>query len=243
MMWKEAWWLAVRELKYQWKAILATLLFTVFIALLTSELFTYLIQSKDTYRLYLLDVIFLGLTPSLATLFISKPYLSFSTISDDPFTKRIAFFRLLPIPIEVLSRSRMIFTMLLLVMMSLFFYTVIFLTLPLQIPEPFFTSNEFLKFALFWFGYALALSGFMPFLEFGLNSRMFFILQFVIAAVLAIGLLSLYPMTEKGIIAWSFYLLKDWGWNAVILSWLIGTISVWGWKCALHHRFMYRDYV
>ncbi|WP_167577678.1 hypothetical protein [Ammoniphilus sp. YIM 78166] len=66
----------------------------------------------------MLDILFVITTLSLGAIFMSGPYLSFRTIKEDPFNKRMAMLRSLPIPVSVLSLSRMIMMLITLIVTS-----------------------------------------------------------------------------------------------------------------------------
>lgn len=248
-MWKDSCWLAYRELRFQWPALLATTFAAVILASAAAEALVRLIQFLDNPDLYfypfVLDLLFLGVTPSFAALFMSKPYLSFSTLSEDPFTKRMAAYRVMPISLEVISKSRIIFTLMVLAFVSSVFYTVIYLILKLHslhLPQDVYTGKQFIIFALFWFGYALALSGFNSFIEFGLNSRLFFILPCIFIIIIVISIVLIHLYSGKSAVEWSLLFLDKWSWKAVALSLLAGVIGMYGWKQALHYRLKKRDY-
>jgi len=179
-MWKQSWWLTKKEMKYNGYAFIFTGLVTILFGLWASMPLHQAVQQVfvSLNHSIVLDVIFVGLTPAFAALFMSVPYLSFRTIKEDPFSKRMAFYRVLPISIHVLSMSRMMLMLITLLIMSSLFY----LTLTVALPEQFYeymTVYEFVIFILLWLGYAFALGGSNTVIEFGTNGKFLFIVPFI----------------------------------------------------------------
>ncbi|MGO4886600.1 hypothetical protein ACJ2A9_02490 [Anaerobacillus sp. MEB173] len=246
-MFQQAFWLAKKELKAQWIAISLTLLATIFIAIFSSILLDQSVRKLfgDEMMFYnhtLLDIIFLVLTPSFAAIFMSRPYLNFQTVKDDPFSKRMALLRSLPIPIPTLSLSRILLMVGTLLMMSFAFY----LTITIVLPGHFFellTPVEYLIFILFWFGYALAIGGINPFIEYGTNGKILHIVPWAFIVVFFVTVFIFYNLVDQGIVETVLVLIKSHGWPLAIISLLVGVWGSYIWNKFLTIRLSKRDYL
>lgn len=191
-----------------------------------------------------LDVIFLGLTPSFAALLVSTPYLRLRTIWEDPFTKRMAFYRSLPIPLNVLAMSRTMLTLMVFIIMLTVFYTTMYVSLVLSGR---FLSDvapaEFMMFVLFWVGYALLLSGGNTFIESGTNGKMLHLFPFINMLVLLLVIAVTYHLSKKGIVEWALIFVQYSGWLGVLAALLSGMAGCYVWHIVLTRRLSTRDYL
>src|SRR5699024_895317 len=183
-MWKDAWWLTKKEINMQLSGILVTFIVAIFIGFLTTSYLYTLVQSmfvnqEAHLNFFILDLIFLGITPTFAAVFMSKHYLQFQTMKSDPFGKRLAMYRSMPISIDILTLSRILFMLIILFINSLLFYVVIYIALP---GDVYLDQKLLLAFSLFWFGYALMLGGVNTFMESGTNCEIFFLYSFSLLA-------------------------------------------------------------
>lgn len=173
---------------------------------------------------------------------MSKPYLSYRAAKENPYTKRLALLRSLPIPVSVLSLSRTIFMIMTLMTMSVAYY----LAITVALPNGFFETvsiTEYLLFILFWFGYALALAGMNPFMEYGTNGKILHTIPFVFLALLFAAAFFVYPHFDQGIVSWSFGLIREYGIGAVLLSLFAGVVGCFLWNRLLTIRLAKRDYM
>lgn len=238
----------MKELQYQWRAMIGTVFVVILFGLITSTIIGEMIQhivnadSNRYYNRFVVDLIFLGVTPSLAALLVSKPYLDISAIAEDPLSKRMALYRMLPIPIKVLSRSRIIVAVITLMIMLSIFYAVLFLALPKEALH-FVSFSKWVLFCLIWFGYALALSGSIPYVESGMSTKAIYVFSFVNLILLIAFLVVIYFISDRSLVEWSFVILESWGLIAAIVSLLVGCLGLHGWRIALERRLVNRDYM
>ncbi|MFC0562510.1 hypothetical protein [Halalkalibacter alkalisediminis] len=246
-MYQQAFWLAKKEFKSQWVAIALTLVVTIFLALVSAALLEQSVRKLSGtetifYNRMLLDIMFVGLTPSFAAIFMSRPYLNFQTIKDDPFSKRMAFFRTLPIPVSILSLSRIFLMVGTLIIMSFAFY----LTITIAVPAHFFelmTPVEYLIFILFWLGYALAIGGVNPFVEYGTNGKILHLLPWVFIVVFLITVFIFYSLVGLSIVEMILVLIKSHGWPLAAVSIFVGVCGSYIWNKLLTMRLSKRDYL
>lgn len=246
-MFKQAMWLAKKELKYQWIAFLLTVIVTIVFALFTSTLLDQAARKlfgEETmyYNFILLDILFVAMTPSLAAIYISKPYLNIQAVKDDPFSKRMAFLRSLPISVSVLALSRTLIMLTTLLVMSVAFY----ITITIALPDTFFSLislKEYGIFVLFWFGYALAIGGVNPFIEFGTNGKILHLNPFISIVIFLVVVLNFYHFVGQGVVEWVITLVKIHGLPFAVYALLIGAIGSYGWNILLLLRLKKRDYL
>lgn len=244
-MWKDAWWLTKKEINMQLPGIIATFLAAVFIGILTTQYLNNVLNSifnnyEAPLNYFVLDLIFLGITPSFAAVFMSKPYTQFQTMKNDPFGKRLAMYRSLPISIDILTGSRILFMLLILSMNHLLFYGVIYLALPGDVsPLP----NQLWLFPLFWFGYALLLGGVNQFMESGTNGKGLFIFSFSYLLFLIIAIIIVQHYWSISIVAASIILIANYPVMSVSISFLCGIGGCFVLSKLLKKRLLMRDYV
>lgn len=246
-MLQQAFWLVKKEIKTQWGAIVLTVGATTLIAFFTSLLLDHSVRhyfgTNETFdRHMFLDVIFLVLSPSFGAIFMARPYLTFQTIKEDPFSKRMAFLRSLPIPIATLSLSRMLLMLVILFIMSLTF----FITITIALPTEFFellTVREYFIFILFWFGYALMMAGMNPYIEFGTNGKVLHIVPWILVVVFLSIFLCFYVVVGQGVVETMLILVKNYGWPVALISIMIGVCATFIWNQLLTMRLRRRDYL
>lgn len=248
-MLKDAVWLAKKEYQYQWRALIATFIASLFIGTLTGFLLSGANESEvrdfsEFIQRYVLDLFFVGVAPSFATFFMAKPYLSLQNAKQNPYGKRMAVLRSLPVPVSVLSLSRIILMISTLVIMSLAFYgmmgTVLF-GIAGSVFD-FLTFGEFIIFGFFWFGFAMVVGGISPYIEYGMKGTMLHILPYLYMGVFV--LVEMFLMINGvGIVETSFEIVKSVGWIAALISMLVGIIFCYGWNQLLKVRLENRDYL
>lgn len=244
MKWSHTWWLTKKELKYNRIYFILTFIMVLFFSLIASSQLEQLANqglNETMFRQHFpLDVIFLVLTMSFGVLFVSTPYLSFRTIKEDPFSKRMALYRSLPIPLDVLSRSRMLLMIVILLVLSAAF----FIALYLGVSEDFFlflSRSEYIAFALLWIGFALFFNGINPVVEFGTSGRFLYIYSLFLFIFFIVMKLAFIFIVGQGIVEWSISIILKYGWKASILSLVIGGIASYLWYLVLKKRLLTRN--
>lgn len=246
-MWKQAWWLVGKEIKFQWRAFTATMIATFIISLAVINVLVgidsrgELIQETFYFRMFMMDFIFLGLTPSFAAIYMAGPYLSFRSFNEDPFGKRLAVYRALPVPIGVLIRSRMLLMLVTLLTMSAVFYTSIITALNVADMMP--NIGLLVSFICTWFGYALALGTVNAYVEFGTNGRVLWIYPFVFVLTFLGTAIFIHRKAGTSIVEWSYTLAQNYGWAAAVISIVIGAVISIGVGQLLKKRLLKRDYL
>ncbi|WP_018932183.1 hypothetical protein [Gracilibacillus lacisalsi] len=258
-MWKNSWWIAKRELKMQIPGIILTLLFTIFIGIIiTPTFYLNIINLFEDAGIYgsrlvfeghtvyidsiLIDAIFLGFTPCLSALFMWGPYVSLRAIKEDPFGKRLAVYRSLPVSTEVLTLSRILFMLVIFVLFSAAFY----LTITISVPNSIFIHleyHQFLAFVLFWIGYALVIGSLNPYIESGTNGKVLYIYSFIMMVCLILVLFLVHQVWNTSIVNTTILLLTRAPVIPVIVSLTCGILGVITMAKLLNKRLSERDYL
>lgn len=247
-MFQDAFWLATQEYKYHWLGLISTLMTGIVLGALTGLI---LLNDGAGLRVnsvlvnqFIVDLLFIGMAPSFATLFMSKPYLSYKEAKQNPYAKRMAVLRTLPISVSVLAFSRILFMLMTLVIMSLAFYGMMAIVLFLYSDGGDFSGvGEFVIFMCVWFGFMLAVGGISPYIEYGADAKWIHILSYVYMALFILFEVALYNLFGIGIVEKSILLIKNIGWPLAAASLLTGAICCYGWKTALQRRLENRDYI
>ncbi|MFD1851627.1 hypothetical protein [Oceanobacillus bengalensis] len=247
---KDAIRLAKMEYKHHFMAVILTFLASIFIGLITGLLLTessaikWRVDSPFMNRL-LLDLIFVGVAPAFATFFMAKPYLSFQTAKHDPYVKRMALLRTLPVPVSVLALSRTLLMLSSLVIMSLAFYGTMIAVVFINTASfsELMTASELFIFIVVWLGYMLTMGGLNPYIEYGTSGKTLHTIQFIFGGIFLIFALLLYKFRGQGIVEISIQLVKSIGWPMAIISIVIGIICCIGWNKLLKNRLENRDYL
>ncbi|MBU9723841.1 MULTISPECIES: hypothetical protein [Bacillaceae] len=244
---KQAFWFAKKELKYHVTAMISTALFVVFVGIIAAlhledAVHTIFVSDTTTYSRFVLDFLFIGLTPTFGAIFFAKPYLTFRTIKEDPYGKRMAFFRALPIPVKTLALSRTIIMLTTLVTLSIVFYT----TITITVQTSFFTilsPEKYIIFILIWFGFALMLAGFNPFVEYGTSGKALFIIPSIVLIPIIITIIVIYQIFDLGIVETVFLAIDKLGWIVAVIAILLGILGSYIWNKLLTKRLLKRDYL
>ncbi|APH04980.1 hypothetical protein [Bacillus weihaiensis] len=244
---RDAIWLAYKEIQFHRVTLLISIIVTFFYAGLTSfhldqSLVNVISKETITDRYIIIDLLFMIITPSLAAIFMSKPYISFSTIKEDPYSKRMAIYRSLPISINTLALSRTIVMIFTLVLLSIAFYSILTFSLSDTI-FTYYSISEYLIFICIWIGYALALGGLNTFIEYGTNGKFLHLFPYLLLAFLLLVFFLYYTFVEKGIVEQTILLSKNIGWPIAILSLFIGMVGCKFWHTLLTKRLSKKDFM
>lgn len=209
--WRNAGWLAVRDLRNTWPSHSITLLATALLGLTAMFLLTTSLTSTERvpggwFSASLADWIVLLTAPNFAVNWLSSGYM---TIWRDPFSKRLAFLRSLPIPVRELVAGRLLFMLLSTMISASVFFIPFYLLLEdlRELAEP----SVFLWFTLVWTGYALASGGVALFLELGLPGKVTFWVQGAWAAVLVCVIVVFNGLLGRSLVAESLGLAETYG--------------------------------
>lgn len=246
MKWQSAWWLTKKEFKYSRIAFVASLAAFLLLAIALGagfkELFKYLLGETTTYNHFLLDLLFTVVILSFGILFVSGPYLTFQAIKEDPFSKKMALYRSLAIPVDVLTLSRTLGMLVNLLIMGTSFFTLLYLSQSTTF-NLFFSMENYIAFVLLCLGIALFFGGLSIFIENG-ASGMILLLSSGFYILLYVSVKSfIYFALGKGMVEAAVLLVVQHGWTGPLISLSLGIGSCFAWNSLLKQRLLKRDYV
>ena len=127
-----------------------------------------------------MDFMLIAILPVFGTMSFSKDYWQWSTITEEPFLKRLRFYRMWAIPLRVIVWSRIMHVMLCLCT-AMAAFALVFVWSSWQAMSATASPLGYVAFLTVLTGYAASMSGINPYVEFGMNGRAVFISSFVIA--------------------------------------------------------------
>ncbi|PYI55755.1 hypothetical protein [Paenibacillus flagellatus] len=119
---------------------------------------------------YAMDWMLVAVLPLLGTIPFTKEYLSWSSFMDEPFLKRLRFYRMWAIPLGVVAWSRIVYALVCLAASQLGFVAALAVSGWSAMTE-YGNVWTLVSYALVWFGYSAALCGINPYLESGTNAK------------------------------------------------------------------------
>lgn len=236
---RNSWWLAGREMRRTWLSYLVTAILMALFGLWTTSLEASG-PSAGPGDLYILDLYFIFITSILATNGFSRDY--FSSWGDS-FSKRLHFWRSLPISARVVVASRVLSMLPALALNSLAFFLTIYL-----ISEPLgrwlaeqLGPVRYLWFTLIWVGYSLFWGGCFLYLEYGIHGRTYnwFVLGGV--AIVPALLVPLELLFDLRIVMRTIELVGAYGPLPAAAALLIGVAAFVLWAGAAVRRIERRD--
>ncbi|MEK3833143.1 hypothetical protein [Paenibacillus sp. FSL M7-0896] len=238
---KQAWVIVRSEFHGdRWKllwALLFSLLFMGYFAALSGMVIDDTLTGHD--KQLLSDVLMVTMMLMLTITFSRR---TMKYISEDSYTRMLAYMRALPVPVAAILCKRKLDTLLAVAMNSTLFFSLIYLLSPgirAELPPA-----SYLAFAFTWIGYSLIVAGMYIIIEFSVSGVMYF---WIISAVmlLALGVSGLVYLAGGNILLATVAVSKEWGllsplmWGALALGMLsIQLFSRW-----TIHRLKSRDLV
>ncbi|UVI28973.1 hypothetical protein [Paenibacillus spongiae] len=172
--WQGAWRLYQHELRHSWAGLIFSILFYAYIALIISpsmgELFQAAEDSEQIWK-WLIDFFYLTILPNMG--FIMNRVM-FRYWHNDPYTRKLAYWRTMPIGLLSLVISRMILLLTTLLIVGTIFFTLqYFLVGGLREAM---NPGQYLLFAACWWAYSLIAGSLYMFFEQAYNGKVYFII-------------------------------------------------------------------
>lgn len=205
-MLRDAWPIAWYEFKQRYLSLAMNVFASVLIALVTVEALMRFERgdiSEYTALTFLnvADLLLLAALPALGALSFSREYMSWNSLTDEPFLKRLRFYRMWAIPLSVIAWSRMLY-MLLCFAISMIVFLAVFVAVGCTVLSDTWPLVDLLSFALVWIGYAAAISGLNPFLEYGAKARMIHVVSIgMVVVIMGADLLLSYLLNKPVFLA------------------------------------------
>ncbi len=245
-MYKRAFKLVKTEIRMLFPAYILTFAVTVLLGLFSITFLKELINTLAGYQNHFngvsVDILFVFLSPCLSIVFLSSPYLSLKTLKEDPFGKRIALFRTMPVPIKVLTKSRMLLMLITLLILSTTFYTTIVIGIR-DIYHLVFTTQQLVSFLLFWFGFSLTIGGLNVYIESGTNGKMLYIFSFLYSLTIVSFIIVFNLNTKNSVVEKVAEWTQQYDWMPSVVMIIIGLLSYNIWGIILQKRLSKRDYL
>ena len=105
------------------------------------------------------------------------------------------------------------------------------------------TIKEFVIFIAIWFGYALALGGMNPYIEYGTNGKVLHLFPYIFLTIVGVVAFLIYLILGIGIVETTISLSIKMGWSICLFSLIIGLLGCSFWKTLLTRRLSTKDYV
>ncbi|MFC5649382.1 hypothetical protein ACFPYJ_09600 [Paenibacillus solisilvae] len=158
------------ELRRSWLGLLITMLFFTYISIVMMPLFKELLDNKTSNNVrWVGDLLYLTILPNMGFL-MNRSYLKYW--QKDPFTRKIAYWRTLPIGLTSIVISRMLQLITVLTIVGAYFFVSQYLLLDEL--RKLVTTGEYIFFALIWIGYALAIGSTYVIFEQLLSGKKYF---------------------------------------------------------------------
>ncbi|SER74165.1 hypothetical protein SAMN04487944_10971 [Gracilibacillus ureilyticus] len=245
-MWKESWIITKNELMILWQSFLGTLLATILIGMMSASLLEQMVpvltDEEHLYSSIPLDILFLFLTPCYSTIFLSSPYLSFKTIKEDPFGKRMALYRAMPVSTSILAGSRLLLMIVTFVALSITYY----ISITFSLSDSFYqlvTMETYIPFIVFWLGYSLLIGSLNVYIEYGTNGKILYIFSFLYGLVMVTVIIIFWTIWNSGMVEAVLKMVNQTGWLSAVLMLILGIISFICWGMLLKKRLNNRDYL
>ncbi|MGF9914252.1 hypothetical protein ABEX47_21685 [Paenibacillus ehimensis] len=235
--------IAWNELKHRYIALLANVLFSALIGFFLAHdmVRTLAGGSMQPGVSFPVDLWLIAVVPTLGALAFSREYISFSyLVSEEPFLKRLRFFRMWAIPLKVVAWSRMLY-MTMCLGISLLVLVSVFVTVSGPALLGVLSVAEYAAFVFVWVGYAFAVGSINPYLEFGTTGKAILIGSFPAVLLIIAGVLMFYLHFKQPVYLWVFELARGNPPAAMILSVLIAVLGVLGFHRALVYRLARKD--
>lgn len=241
---RQAFQIAWSELKPKSASLLATFLMPAMIGYLFGQSVVQTVHGQMEPRLFNLfysaDLVIMAVLPALGTLYFSKEYMSWSMLSDEPFLKKLKFYRMWAIPLRVVVWSRMI-NMLICLVGGIIGFVALFVATSWPAVSQHWDLGTYLCYLSVWLGYAVAMNGMNPYMEFALSGRRLLFVTF--AAVIAFVVLVSLAQWLLGmpIYVWVMEVVEQAPVRTAGLSLVAGFAGLWLFKSILTSRLTHRD--
>ncbi|WP_150272114.1 hypothetical protein [Paenibacillus tepidiphilus] len=217
--------------------LIFTALFMLYIGALTGVIVDDIVAGQA--REVLGDFMLLGMVPMLGFTF-SKRKMKY--LSDDTYTRMLAYMRGLPIPAVVLLCKRKLDAILAFALNGVLFFGFIYALSPHMRGE--LKLAAYAAFALTWIGYGLIVAGIYIMVEFSVSGKMYFVITLLLM-ISSSGISVLIWLAGGNLLLYTVKCSQDWG-LASPLMWgtlIGGTVSVQLFSKWTIHRLKSRDLV
>ncbi|MBW7476889.1 hypothetical protein K0T92_19410 [Paenibacillus oenotherae] len=201
--WRGAMYIFRNEMRQSWIGVVITVLFFIYVGLIITPNINEMIMDKGEDLSWIGDSLYLLLVPFMGFL-MNRTIFRYRT--DDPFTRKITYFRTLPISLNAIVLARMIQSIAVSVPVAVFFYT--FQYIISDELNTLLSVDQYMYFVFFWFGYSIIGGCIYVYIEQAYNGKIYFIsslLAMLLYTVIAILLWA----NQTEFLLWSLHAAKN----------------------------------
>lgn len=180
--WKDAWVIFIKDLRTDRLVLIWNVIFMLYVSLMLGSMVGTR-QEVGYLQSPISDFLMLTMIPSTGFFFSRR---SFNYIKEDAYTRMLRYYRVLPIPLKTVMRSRLIQLGAAMLFNAIIFYITFYWSASPQIT---FAPGEFIAFALTWTGYALLINGVFIYFELLKKGKAY--LWMTVLFMAALGLLAI----------------------------------------------------
>ncbi|MBB3114543.1 hypothetical protein FHS18_006664 [Paenibacillus phyllosphaerae] len=188
--WQGALVLFRHEMRRSWVGIVVTMAFFTYIAfalmLVMGETIGEQASGETSNEAWFIDFMFLTLLPNIA---FTMNRTAFKYWSTNPFTRKLAYWRTMPISLDSIVMARMLQLVVTLALVGIYYFAIQYAMVGEL--RDILTIGQYVLFILPWMGYALLVSSLYMFAEQTVNGKIYMvicILCIVLYALLVLGL-------------------------------------------------------
>ncbi|MCQ6559332.1 hypothetical protein [Paenibacillus mendelii] len=179
--WQGAWRLYQHEIRHSWVGIILSIVFFAYIAIVSSPIFSEFFAERNDPKqawMWLVDFLYLTILPNMG--FIMNRVM-FRYWQNDPYTRKIAYWRTLPIGLVTIVIARMIQLVTTLLVVGAFYFILQYVLVS-DLRETL-NLGQYILFAGFWFGYSWTMSSAYMYFEQAYNGKVYLIICFCFIVV------------------------------------------------------------
>lgn len=184
--WQGAWYIFRSEMRQSWIGGIITILFFIYVGLIMMPNLNEMLMKEES-RLsagWIADFIYLTLLPMMSFLMNRS---IFRCRTEDPYTKRLAYYKTMPISLNAIVIARIMQLFAVLIPVATFFYTVQYVFTD-ELNE-LLSIEQYLIFVFIWIGYSIIVGCAFVYLEQAYSGRIYFnvsLISMVLYIILAV---------------------------------------------------------
>jgi hypothetical protein len=172
--WKDAWVIFKKDLYTDRMYLIWNAIFMIY----SGAMFSFMLYSVDhaeTNIHPMADYLMLMMVPMIGFFFSRR---SFNYLKEDSYTQMLRYYRMLPIPVKTVMKSRYIQLVITIIFNGIIFFSTIFFVFIIFNKDM--SVTQYIAFAITWIGYALCINGLYIYLEFLKRGKIYFWLSMVL---------------------------------------------------------------
>jgi hypothetical protein len=237
-LWKGAWYLTKHELaKDRWKSLF-TILFVGYLLLFTVPLLNDVVNGdRDTMLYWAADFVYLTILPCMGFV-LNQTMMRYW--KDNSYTKKMAYWRTLPISSKQIALGRIMQLTIVLVVTQLIFFILQFLIIRSMGAE--ISVLHFVLYAIFWFGYSLSMAIAYIYWEVGHSGKMYFLFNLIYIVIFFAVTVSLTYFKLGNVVVTSLQAIEDGHWWIALAAIAVSIIAIFIGVNRIENRLEKRNY-